>query len=64
VLPHKDPLKCPIGALAILLHYEFDQEGLMDKVEGWDWSRSATWREVRLRVSRLTMGGAQCLVLM
>ncbi|KAG2126022.1 hypothetical protein DEU56DRAFT_721617, partial [Suillus clintonianus] len=48
VLPHKDPLKCPIRALAISLHYQFDQEGLMSKVNGWDWSRSATWREVKL----------------
>ncbi|KAG2142292.1 uncharacterized protein EDB93DRAFT_1252350 [Suillus bovinus] len=48
MLPHKDPLKCPIGALAISLHYQFDQEGLMSKVDGWDWSQSSTWREVKL----------------
>ncbi|KAG1875912.1 hypothetical protein C8R48DRAFT_768767 [Suillus tomentosus] len=48
VLPHKDPLKCPIGGPAISLHYQFDQEGLMSKVHGWDWSRSSTWREVKL----------------
>lgn len=48
MLPHKDPLKCPIGALAISLHYQFDQECLMDKVEGWDWSRPSSWCEVKL----------------
>ncbi|KAG1778557.1 hypothetical protein EV702DRAFT_1196072 [Suillus placidus] len=48
VLLHKDLLKCPVGALAISLHYQFDQEGLMSKVDGWDWSWSATWREVKL----------------
>lgn len=46
VLPHKDPLKCPIVALAILLHYQFDQEGLIDRIDGWDWSCAPTWRKV------------------
>lgn len=48
MLPHKDPLRCPVGALAIFLHYQFDQEGLMEKIGSWDWSRSLSWREVRM----------------
>ena len=43
VLPHWDPLHCPVVALAILLHYVFDQEDLVSKVEGWDWSCASSW---------------------
>jgi hypothetical protein len=46
VLPHRDPLHCPVGALAILLYFMFDQGRLMAKFPEWDWSRSATWRKV------------------
>ena len=46
VLPHRNPLRCPIGALAILLHYVFDQEELISQVAEWDWSRASTWRQV------------------
>jgi hypothetical protein len=46
VLPHKNPLRCPVNALALLLHFVFDQSELTDTVEGWDWSRTSTWRKV------------------
>jgi hypothetical protein len=45
-LPHRNPLRCPVGALAIQLHFMFDQEGLISRVEDWDWSRPSTWRKV------------------
>ncbi|KAI9446918.1 hypothetical protein BJY52DRAFT_1193826 [Lactarius psammicola] len=48
VLPHREPLRCSIGALAILLHFVFDQEGLCAKTPGWDWSCPSTWRMIRL----------------
>ncbi|KAN0126223.1 hypothetical protein V8E53_015268 [Lactarius tabidus] len=48
VLPHCEPLQCSIGALAILLHFVFDQEGLVAKTPGWDWSCPSTWRMIRL----------------
>jgi hypothetical protein len=46
VLPHCEPLQCSIGALAILLHFVFDQEGLVAKTPGWDWSCPSTWQMV------------------
>jgi hypothetical protein len=46
VLPHRDPFQCSVGALAILLHYMFDQESLCSHVDGWDWSCSLSWRKV------------------
>jgi hypothetical protein len=51
VLPHRDPLRCPVGALTILLYYMFDQGGLMAKFPEWDWSRSVTWRKVSLQAA-------------
>ncbi|KAH8995285.1 hypothetical protein EDB86DRAFT_3077787 [Lactarius hatsudake] len=48
VLPHRDPLRCPIVALAIFLHYVFDQEDLVSKVAGWDWSCAALWRKINV----------------
>lgn len=45
-LPHSDPLKCPVGALAILLHYMFDQEKLVSRVAGWKWEDTTSWRQV------------------
>jgi hypothetical protein len=51
VLPNHDPLHCPVGALAILLHYMFDQENLVSHVDGWDWSHASTWRKVCLGLS-------------
>ena len=46
MLPNRDPLRCPVGALAVLLHYEFDQEELVMRTNGWDWSKAASWRQV------------------
>lgn len=46
VLPHRDPLRCPVVALAIFLHYVFDQEDLVSKVPGWDWSCAVSWQKV------------------
>lgn len=48
VLPHKNPLRCPIGSLALLLWYAFDHEGLVEHVHEWDWSSASTWRQVWL----------------
>ncbi|KAF8961564.1 hypothetical protein BDZ97DRAFT_1201735 [Flammula alnicola] len=52
VLPHRDPLRCPVGALAILLHFMFDQEDLMSRVSPWDWENAATWRKVHVLFGR------------
>jgi hypothetical protein len=46
VLPHRIPLRCPVGALAILLHFMFDQENLLGRLPEWDWENSASWRRV------------------
>lgn len=46
VLPHRDPLRCSLSALALQLHYMFDQENICDRADGWDWSRAASWRKV------------------
>ena len=46
IIPHRDPLRCSVGALAIHLHYMFDQEGLCSRVEGWNWSQASSWRKV------------------
>ncbi|OCH83775.1 hypothetical protein OBBRIDRAFT_808754, partial [Obba rivulosa] len=48
VLPNHDPLRCPVGALALQLHYIFDQEQLVQKVPEWNWSSATTWRTVKL----------------
>jgi hypothetical protein len=45
VLPHRNPLRCSVGALAIILHYIFDQENVCEKVENWKWSCPLTWRK-------------------
>ncbi|KAH8981783.1 hypothetical protein EDB86DRAFT_2769787, partial [Lactarius hatsudake] len=55
VLPHREPLRCSIGALAILLHFVFDQEGLCAKIPGWDWSCPSTWRKVHGVLQRVTL---------
>ena len=39
-------MRCPVGALAILLHYMFDQGGLVSHIPTWDWEDAATWRQV------------------
>jgi hypothetical protein len=46
VLPHRDPLCCAVGAIALLLHYVFDHQGLLRKHPDWDWSRGSTWHKV------------------
>lgn len=46
VLPHRDPLRCPIGALALLLWFIFDEEKLVSLVPDWDWSKASSWRKV------------------
>ena len=46
VLPHRNPLRCPVGALAILLHFMFGQENLLGCLPEWDWENSASWRQV------------------
>ncbi|KZS99892.1 uncharacterized protein LAESUDRAFT_667384, partial [Laetiporus sulphureus 93-53] len=51
VLPHRDPLHCSIGALAILLHYIFDREKILEQVGGWNWSRASTWQKVQSYLS-------------
>ncbi|KAF8964903.1 hypothetical protein BDZ97DRAFT_1918603 [Flammula alnicola] len=51
-LPHRNPLRCPVGALAILLHFMFDQEKLLSHVPDWDWKNAASWRRVPLLFGR------------
>jgi hypothetical protein len=46
VLPHRDPLCCAVGAIAVLLHYIFDHQNLLGKHTDWDWSRGSTWHKV------------------
>ncbi|OBZ66313.1 hypothetical protein A0H81_13774 [Grifola frondosa] len=48
VLPNKDPLRCPIGALGLILYYIFDHENLISQIPEWDWSSAATWRKTTL----------------
>ncbi|OBZ73763.1 hypothetical protein A0H81_05817 [Grifola frondosa] len=43
VLPNKDLLRCPIGTLALLFYYVFDQKDLITQIPDWDWSSSVTW---------------------
>lgn len=47
VLPHRNPLRCPVGAVAILLHFMFDQGKLASRIPTWNWEDAATWRKVR-----------------
>ena len=35
-----------MGALALMLHFMFDQGGLVGKVPGWDWANASSWHEV------------------
>lgn len=46
VVPHRDPLRCPIGALAIMLHFMFDEKRLASQVAGWDWADASSWCKV------------------
>ncbi|PPR03704.1 hypothetical protein CVT24_007425 [Panaeolus cyanescens] len=43
-LPHRDPLMCSVSALAILLHFMFDQKDLIGRVSNWNWMDSTTWQ--------------------
>jgi hypothetical protein len=47
VAPHRNPLRCSVGALAIMLHFMFDQGDLISRVPGWDWGNASSWRQVR-----------------
>ncbi|KAF9018376.1 hypothetical protein BDZ89DRAFT_1073960 [Hymenopellis radicata] len=44
---HRDAESCPLGALAIYLHYLLDYYRLGDKME-IDWTRNRDWRQVRV----------------
>ncbi|KAI0352134.1 hypothetical protein OH77DRAFT_1523594 [Trametes cingulata] len=46
-IAHRDPHMCPLGALALYLHYLYDHYRLQDKVD-IDWSVNKSWRQVRL----------------
>ncbi|PPR04719.1 hypothetical protein CVT24_011841 [Panaeolus cyanescens] len=43
-LPHRDPLMCSVSALAILLHFMFDQKDLIGCVSNWNWMEGTTWQ--------------------
>ncbi|KAI1782341.1 hypothetical protein LXA43DRAFT_1051604 [Ganoderma leucocontextum] len=46
-IAHRNPLQCPFGALAFLLHFLYDQYGLGEKLDiKWDINKS--WRQIRL----------------
>ncbi|KAF9018420.1 hypothetical protein BDZ89DRAFT_960176 [Hymenopellis radicata] len=44
---HRDAESCPLGALAIYLHYLLDHYRLSEKME-IDWTRNRDWRQVRV----------------
>lgn len=46
VLPHRNPLRCSIGSLALLCWYIFYHQRLLNVHSEWDWSRASTWRQV------------------
>jgi len=48
VVPHRDPLRCVVGALAIMLHFMFDQGDLVNKIPDWDWVNASSWHGVHL----------------
>jgi hypothetical protein len=52
ILPHRNPLRCPVGAVAILLHFMFDQGKLASRIATWDWEDAATWRKVHSGIIR------------
>ena len=35
-----------MGAIAILLHFMFDQGELVSRIPSWDWEDASTWRQV------------------
>jgi hypothetical protein len=46
--PHYNPPKCSLGALAMMLHFVFDEKQLISRVPGWDWADTLSWRKVRM----------------
>ncbi|KAH9000115.1 hypothetical protein EDB92DRAFT_1812540 [Lactarius akahatsu] len=52
VVPHRDPLRCPVGALVIMFHFMFDQGDLVGKIPGWDWANASSWCTVHLMFSQ------------
>ena len=46
VLPYCNLLRCPVGAVAILLHFMFDQGKLASRIPTWNWEDAATWCKV------------------
>ena len=57
-------MRCPVGALAILLHFMFDQEDLLGCLPEWDWENPASWRRVcRLCYFYATESKLKCLKL-
>ncbi|THH15033.1 hypothetical protein EUX98_g9527 [Antrodiella citrinella] len=53
ILPHKDPLRCAVSSLALLLWYVFDFSNLIGNVKTpWDWSLRSTWSQVKLLFGR------------
>lgn len=44
-IAHRDPLTCPIGALAIYNHWLHDDYKLEEKMQ-IDWARNKSWRQV------------------
>ncbi|KAH9008640.1 hypothetical protein EDB85DRAFT_1835586, partial [Lactarius pseudohatsudake] len=53
VVPHRDPLRCPVGALAIMFHFMFDQGDLVGKIPGWDWANASSWLRVLTNVTQV-----------
>jgi hypothetical protein len=45
LVAHKDPTKCPLGALAFYFHWLYDEYGLTEKMD-IDWSVNKSWRGV------------------
>jgi hypothetical protein len=45
LVAHKDPTKCPLGALAFYFHWLYDEYGLTEKMD-IDWSVNKSWRAV------------------
>lgn len=47
ILPHRDPLRYPVGSFASMLWFIFDEENLVSHMPEWDWSLLSTWRKVQ-----------------
>ena len=44
-IAHRDPLSCPLGAMAIYQHFLHDKFKLTEKME-IDWGINKSWRQV------------------